>query len=80
MLGALVLVAVGGGLGYAAWSMLRLDVTMPTAIAAGALGALVFGTLLKFLLGLIWSLISALLGAALLLWIAQMYQTRQRRR
>ncbi len=79
MVGALFLIAVGAGLGYAAWAYLRLDVSLPTAIGAGALGGLVFGTLIKLLLGLIASLVSAVLGAALLIWVASAWERRRRR-
>lgn len=79
MFGTLVLLAIGAGVGYAAWAYLRLDVSQTTAIAAGAIGALVFGTLIKLLAGLVFSLMVAALGAAGLVYLASEYQKRRRR-
>ncbi|MEO1328811.1 MAG: hypothetical protein AAFW46_04045 [Pseudomonadota bacterium] len=75
----LILVAVGAGIGYAAWAYGRLEVSALTAVSAGALGALVFGTLIKLLAGLVISLFVAVIGAIAMLALAQAYERRRRR-
>lgn len=69
MAGALFLIAIGGALGYAAWSVFRLEVRQTTAIVAGALGALVFGTLFKMMMGLLSALLAAALGVGIVLYL-----------
>ncbi len=67
----LVLVLLGAGVGYAAHAFMRLNVDRTVAILAGAIGGLIGGFGLRFLLGGFGSLLGAILGAALIILVAQ---------
>lgn len=66
-----LLMLLGAGAGYAASAYLRLGVDQKTAVLAGAIGGLIGGFGLRFLLGGVGSFIGAVLGAALIIAVAQ---------
>lgn len=74
MIGALILVAMGAAIGYAAWGWMRLPLSQPVAIAAGAIGALVGGLGLKMLLSVFGALLGAVLGAGLVVALVAAFQ------
>lgn len=71
-----MLLLLGALVGYAASAYARLKVDMPTAVLAGAIGGLIGGFGLKFLLSGAGALIGAVLGAALIVAMAQAITSR----
>jgi uncharacterized membrane protein YeaQ/YmgE (transglycosylase-associated protein family) len=75
----LTLVLVGALAGYLATRFMQLRTNVPTTIAIGVAGALVGGLALRFLLfvtGWLASLLGAVLGAVLLIWLWKTYVGR----
>lgn len=73
----LLLLILGGALGFIAWRALNLNVDGLTGVAAGMFGALVFGFLLGLRTGPWGALLFGIVGAMAIIWLAHL--TRPRR-
>ena len=76
---ALYLIIIGAAAGFLATRMMRLETDIVTTMAIGIAGALIGGFLLRFLLsvmGMLGGLISAVMGAMLVIWVWQKYFKR----
>ena len=70
------LLILGAAAGFIATRLMRLDTDIPTTVAIGALGALIGGFVLRFLIMLSgWAagFVGAVLGAMLLIWLWRTY-------
>ncbi|MCI4662735.1 MAG: hypothetical protein MRY63_13055 [Neomegalonema sp.] len=72
----LLLIAIGAGAGYIAHEYLRVRVSLPVAIGAGVLGAIVGGFLLSMAMKLIGAVLGGLLVAGVMIWLAQSFGSR----
>ena len=66
------LLILGAAAGFIATRLMRLDTDIPTTVAIGALGALIGGFVLRFLIMLSgWAagFVGAVIGAMLLIWL-----------
>uniref|UniRef100_UPI0035AEE12E GlsB/YeaQ/YmgE family stress response membrane protein n=1 Tax=Paenirhodobacter enshiensis TaxID=1105367 RepID=UPI0035AEE12E len=70
------LLILGAAAGFIATRLMRLDTDIPTTVAIGALGALIGGFMLRFLIMLSgWAagFVGAVIGAMLLIWLWRTY-------
>lgn len=70
------LLILGAAAGFIATRLMRLDTDIPTTVAIGALGALIGGFVLRFLIMLSgWAagFVGAVLGAMMLIWLWRTY-------
>ncbi|KFI28774.1 GlsB/YeaQ/YmgE family stress response membrane protein [Paenirhodobacter enshiensis] len=70
------LLILGAAAGFIATRLMRLDTDIPTTVAIGALGALIGGFVLRFLIMLSgWAagFVGAVIGAMLLIWLWRTY-------
>ena len=70
------LLILGAAEGCIATRLMRLDTDIPTTVAIGALGALIGGFVLRFLIMLSgWAagFVGAVIGAMLLIWLWRTY-------
>ncbi len=72
----IALIIIGGAAGFLATRMMKLNVSVPTTVAIGVLGALLGGFVLRALIAVTsWAagFVGALLGALLLIWLWKTY-------
>ena len=78
--GILTLALIGAAAGYLATRFMRFDADLPTAMGIGVIGALIGGLGLRLLLtvgGWAVSLVLAIAGSVLLIWLWQQFQRRR---
>ena len=75
-MGILTLIIIGAAAGFIATRMMDIELGVPQTIAVGILGALVGGSILRFLLsmlGVTAGFVGAVFGAVLLIWLYKTY-------
>ncbi len=80
MMEIVFLILVGAAAGFIATRLMNVEVSIPTTVAIGVLGALIGGLVLRFLLlltGLLAGFIGAVLGAVLLIWLWRSHVQRR---